>query len=572
MRNSAVRVGRGVGGVWRAAIFASFVFAVLFYAANVWFGPLNQDEGWYLLAAQNVRRGMVPYRDFLYTQGPVMPFAYAAISPLWSPFGVLGGRVVTAAFGLAAAVLCALAAARLARRIAGDFSALPAFFVAFSLLALSPDWAYFSSIPKTYALASLFLAAALALCSADCIAAGGLRGRAAAFFAGVFVALCAGTRATLIVAAVPIWCALFFAAIRRRVPASAPVSFAVGCAVALVLLFAPPLLFARENFVFSQTYHTARAAAPLGRWIVLRAAFVCFLAQGHPGIVAAAALLFASGGWRILSVVSGSSREPYAVAVVQAESSSKVPAATMMWCAFAVAFVLLTAAHALVPFPYADYNTPVMPLAAIALGVPLGIMAGHVGSCAPRAAARVALAVLFLGVSFVAASQWPMKWVGGRQDRFWFSTRGESSIASLRRAGRILRSAAVESSATELPLFTQDAYLAVEARLPVVPGLEMGPFSVFPGLSDGEARSRHVHTPATLRDAVESSPAKFAAKSGYTFAIACPSTDPLPDSERDALVAALDARFPCVIHSDPRFGQQETILEIRTEAGSHVSK
>ena len=60
----------------------AWLAAALLAAVNVWFGPLNADEGWYLLAAQNVSRGMVPYRDFLYTQGPVLPFVYGAFGSM----------------------------------------------------------------------------------------------------------------------------------------------------------------------------------------------------------------------------------------------------------------------------------------------------------------------------------------------------------------------------------------------------------------------------------------------------------------------------------------------------------
>ena len=95
---------------WFRLFLLAFAAAAALAAVNVWFGPLNQDEGWYLLAAQNVSRGMTPYRDFLYTQGPVLPYAYGWIAGAWSDAGVLGGRLVTAVFGLLATVFFALVA------------------------------------------------------------------------------------------------------------------------------------------------------------------------------------------------------------------------------------------------------------------------------------------------------------------------------------------------------------------------------------------------------------------------------------------------------------------------------
>ena len=43
---------------------------------NLYRGQLNQDEGWYLYASGLVADGQLPYVDFCYTQGPVLPFVY----------------------------------------------------------------------------------------------------------------------------------------------------------------------------------------------------------------------------------------------------------------------------------------------------------------------------------------------------------------------------------------------------------------------------------------------------------------------------------------------------------------
>ena len=78
----------------RYGILALFGFACLAFAA-VWLGGLNQDEGWYLYAANLVAEGEVPYRDFFYTQGPVMPVVYAAFANVWRHWGILGARIFT---------------------------------------------------------------------------------------------------------------------------------------------------------------------------------------------------------------------------------------------------------------------------------------------------------------------------------------------------------------------------------------------------------------------------------------------------------------------------------------------
>ena len=532
-------------GPWKGPYGVAW-FAVLALAlVNVWFGPLNQDEGWYLLAAQNVSRGMVPYRDFLYTQGPVLPYAYGCIAGAWSGAGVLGGRLVTALFGFLAAVFFSLVAGELARRRDPDAFG-PAFLLSFVLLGLSPDWAYFTAIPKTYALGSFFLALGFSFA----VGFGNSRRRALFIaFAGAFFALAAATRATLCLAAVPVWIALVVLARRDRARRLDWLWFAVGCAAALALVYAPFLALCPENFLFSQTYHAARASAPLGEWLVLRAGFLCFLAQGYPALVAAAAILAAAGSHgRMVAWSHGQTIRP-------SDHQTIGPSDLLYWSVVA-SFLLLTLAHFLVPFPYNDYNTPAMPLAAVALAVPLARLVVR----AELRPWRVGLVALAASLAFVAASPWPMKWVDGEQHLFWFHSSLDSALARLRRAGRVVR----EQNPEGKPILTQDAYLAVEAGFPVVPGFEMGPFSIFPDLSDDEARAHRVHNVETALEAIRGADYDVAALSGYTFLIGCPSTEPLPEADRMRLRDALHAPFFAgqLVYGDDRFGQQNTKLSL----------
>ncbi len=156
-----------------------------------------------------------------------------------------------------------------------------------------------------------------------------------------------------------------------------------------------------------------------------------------------------------------------------------------------------------------------------------------------------------------------MKWVDGAQHRFWLHSSLDSSLARLRRAGRVVR----ERNPAGKPVFAQDAYLAVEAGVPVVPGFEMGPFSIFPDLSDDEARAHRVHNVATAEAAIREADYDVAALSGYAFLLGCPSTDPLPEADRARLLSAVRERFGETVLSEPRFGQQNTPLEIRASEG-----
>ena len=80
---------------WLLSLFACVFLTV----SAVWLGGLNQDEGWYLYAANLVAEGKMLYRDFFYTQGPLMPLIYSPFTFVWDFFGLAGARVFTSLFG-----------------------------------------------------------------------------------------------------------------------------------------------------------------------------------------------------------------------------------------------------------------------------------------------------------------------------------------------------------------------------------------------------------------------------------------------------------------------------------------
>ena len=112
-------------GLWCLAI----AVAVVLFAANLFLGDLNQDEGWYLYAGQMVAEGKLPYVDFASTQGPVMSLVYAGAAPLVEAWGVAGGRLFTALMGFA----CCICAAWLAARMAPEGRKNEAGLIAFAL-------------------------------------------------------------------------------------------------------------------------------------------------------------------------------------------------------------------------------------------------------------------------------------------------------------------------------------------------------------------------------------------------------------------------------------------------------
>lgn len=118
------------------------------------FRLVNLDEGWYLWAAKEVYSGRQIYGDFSYTQTPLLPYIYG-LAQLVLGQGLVAGRVLTAGFGFAAAVLSAATA----RRIAGPWAGVCALLFLLTTFLAITAFGY----TATYGLTSLLLAAAFYL-------------------------------------------------------------------------------------------------------------------------------------------------------------------------------------------------------------------------------------------------------------------------------------------------------------------------------------------------------------------------------------------------------------------------
>ena len=132
-------------------MLGGIVAYVGFSLAYLWLGQANSDEGWYLYASKLVFLGQVPYRDFAYTQMPLLPYIYGVVQ-IVQPSLFLG-RLTSIFFSVGALGLGILTARKYAGERAGALTAL--------LLASFILGIYFDSIVKTYALVSFFFTATL---------------------------------------------------------------------------------------------------------------------------------------------------------------------------------------------------------------------------------------------------------------------------------------------------------------------------------------------------------------------------------------------------------------------------
>lgn len=506
------------------AVCFSFALLSVLAVANVLLGNLNQDEGWYLYAALETTRGKLPYRDFFFTQGPIQPLVYGWLSPLWCQFGVAGGRFLSAILGLSGSLFAALMSARIlpyGRKIAGALLVL-------LLTAGSVYHSYFTSITKTYALALFLLMAGFWALS--CIE------KSPAFFSAlsaVFMALAAGTRISLvaILAVVGVWLIS-----RHRQFKNGWLWFGISGVVTLAFIYGPFLIYDYEAFKFANTFHVGRSNGGL----LFKAGSLSRLVRGYFPLICLAAILLPIG----------------LADITRHERKRAMPLSwPILWvAAFSVVFVI----HLLSPFPYDDYQVPIMPLLASATAV--GLL-----TCRPlcRLSPRVIIwPILFMVGLSAFSSPINQEWFFIRQDRFWPVIKAEPDLAKLRHIGRQIKTIVPEG---EL-LLTPDTYLAVEAGRQVPEGFEMGPFTYFPDLSNASARLYHLFNRDLFKQALQNSDAPLAAFSGYAFSMAAPSMRKLNDDEQMAFWEIIKQRYTPLESNGvfQNFGQNHTELTLWT--------
>ncbi|MDR0994486.1 MAG: hypothetical protein LBN38_08005 [Verrucomicrobiota bacterium] len=521
---------------------------------NLWMGELNQDEGWYLYAAKQMTEGRLPYRDFAFTQAPMLPLLYSAAYGWIERYGLLGGRLLTWAFGilgmLSAVWLAMRSGPRRAQRLTGGICLI--------LIALNVSQSYFTTVVKTYSLAAMFLCTGLTALSF----VNRTRAFRPAFLSGLLLACAASTRISFGLAlAVG---GLYLIVCRQRLKAWAWLDYALGGALGLAATLLPFWVLGEAGFRFGVLdYHSLREAGSLGMRLAYKVGCLSRLSQAY--------LPAATGGLVLLGMAGvhlarrGAPMEGTPALPADSSRADLPPGFTpFLW----VVVLLLGLLHLAAPFPYDDYFTPIYPVYCAALAATgvrwwRRVEKRRFAACsAPsQSARRLALLTAIGMVCALHAFASPLArgWFIAGRDRIWWRLREQSPIAQLRDAAQWARDLTLAEGGTLL--LTQDIYLAVEAGLPVPRGMEMGPFSYYPDWTLERSEELHVLNRDMLMELLSTETnAPIAALSGYSFAIQSPNVTPVSREDQVALNAILQERFDHV-ESISSFGQAGTTLE-----------
>lgn len=524
---------------YRGALALIMVGGILLGAANLIMGDLNQDEGWYLYAARLVSEGWMPYRDFAFTQGPVMPLVYALFDDFVDAQGVGGGRLVTWLLGFASALVAYRLADAMGGRAAGT--------MALALLLLNVYHSYFTTIVKTYSLCSLLIV--LGFWSFH----RGWRGATGAWFAlAAFIfAAAAATRLSTgaLLAVAGLW--LLWHPHTRA--SKSWLWFGAGGAAGLLMWFLPFYAMAPEGFRFGVIeFHTLRHAGSAMEMIAFKAGFVSRLVQAYFVAAVLVLLMLAAKCWR-----------PFNGDDTGYHHSPDFHFVRLL----AVSAIVLTVVHVAAPFPYEDYQVPVFALVAIALGVSWSFAVrawsgtGYRWQAGgeprdPPAMPWVVAGLVLAGLAASFSSPVNQDWMIAGRDRIWWKTREKPALLHLREVARDIKAEAYDGN-----LLTQDLYIAVEAGLAVPMSWEMGPFSYYPDMDPARAATLCLVNKEKMLHTLATSPARMAAFSGYGLSIASPDVIPLDDAHARDLHEIVNQRYQ-LVREVPHFGQAGTTLRI----------
>jgi hypothetical protein len=451
----------------------------------VYRGRVTGDEGWYLAAAKSVQEGRVPYQDFLFTQMPLMPYAYAAALHLVG-VELTSGRWVSMLLGAGAIV----ATAGACHRAAGSVAAL----VAAALLVLNRNVLYACCSVKTQSLTMFLTAVALWFAAGVNVPpqVGSLRSTrpngSLLRSAGALVAmnLAVLTRLSMLPALVALWAHAIW--VHRGRPRLLVAGLACNGVVAGLIASA---LSSEGRFWFGvlgfhrEYYGNARWEPPY---------FVEFV----KGTVANQLVVLSLFTW---AAVVRYRRQKGARAPHTKPGAQAAFLLLVLTC-----YLGTTLLHATRPIAYPIYQVSNVDFAVVFGAV---IMEDSLRRRSRNAALWLGAGVILSALATMPLQECPI------------DVKGAGSPARSVEARRILRQLAVPGDR----LLTFQTELSLGTGLSLLPGLEMSEFSFFPSMSDGRARHLHVVNRRGLREALSGRAARFLCFTPRDFVIMAAGDD-----------------------------------------------
>jgi hypothetical protein len=244
-----------------------FIALIHFTITNI---GLNSDEGCYIMAAKKAISGKIPYRDFGYTQTPLLPYINGFLMRVFG-FGQLEHRIINACWGLLALMVSMLIVLKKGN--------LVSFFICGWVLVTTPMWVSMSCFSPYGASIFFMTVTGVLICSS-------LPFNKKVILFSIFGGLAIACRLTVAPAVFVLWLYLIFVSNDFKQRLIVITSF-----ITIELIIFLPFIFASpENFIFwNMGYHiktTLERRLPLEYLLMLPSIFILIIS----GLPAAAIL------------------------------------------------------------------------------------------------------------------------------------------------------------------------------------------------------------------------------------------------------------------------------------------
>ena len=230
-------------------VFGTHLSLCIYYLNH---GFMGADEGFYAIAARSVMDGRIPYRDFAYTQMPLLPYLNGLVMEIFG-YTMATQRAINLVWSTIGLVAMILAL----RQRLGRWE--PGLVAAFCV-ATSPHWATLQAIGTSHGSAGMFLS----LSAATVLSTFSHTRRIIAF--ALFATMAVGCRLSCAPVVIPLGFALALET-RDRYRRLAALAIPLGTAVVVFLTF---FLNAPRNMIFNVwEYHMGSTLnrRVLGNWI-----------------------------------------------------------------------------------------------------------------------------------------------------------------------------------------------------------------------------------------------------------------------------------------------------------------
>ena len=434
---------------------AIFIFAAAMGLLHVTLGRLTGDEGWYLHSGRLVTEGKLPYRDFFFTQPPLLPYFYGSVLRCIGE-GYYGGRMLS--------FFLLMASMGILWKISRDLSGPVGGAVATALVGLNLFAIMQGCSVMTPSLAMFFILASVYFLVSPCSP------HARAALSVLCLSLAASARLSVLPGVLLLVVYLYFSEGRRL---SVLATGLATAAVVLGLVFMPFLLADGRAFFFGTFgFHSSHRALPLGLALTRKLDFVLACISDFLPAVFAGAVMLAGIAIRFRGRGRGEFR-----AYLRRNH---------LWAYLGSLALLITLFHFIVTVPYPTYEVMLLPVIAVVIG---GWVSGRLRA---RGAGRSETILTLTALIILACLSMPF------QEYVLDTSGGFGPVREISEVAELIR----RNAGGDVTILTLDAGIAYQGGFDLLPGLEMSEFSFFPAWSTDRCRARKVVNAEILRDAI----------------------------------------------------------------------